>query len=271
MRVIVTRPLAQAGKWVEGLTAGGVEAVALPLLDIAPVADPSAVLGAWARINALDFVMFVSANAVLHFFALRPAGALWPRRLRAAANGPGTQAALNDAGLVPAQIVAPELGASQFDSEALWALIAQEPWLGRQVLVVRGEHGRDWLAHQWQEAGAQVAFVAAYRRLAPRWGPAQERLLTAALAAPSQHVWLFSSSQAIAHLLGHADHGALAQSRALATHPRIAQTAREAGFGQVHCVAPQMAAVLTQVLTQAQAQAQAETHAQAQAPGQPLP
>ena len=271
MRVIVTRPLAQAGKWVEGLTAGGVEAVALPLLDIAPVADPSAVLGAWARINALDFVMFVSANAVLHFFALRPAGALWPRRLRAAANGPGTQAALNDAGLVPAQIVAPELGASQFDSEALWALIAQEPWLGRQVLVVRGEHGRDWLAHQWQEAGAQVAFVAAYRRLAPRWGPAQERLLAAALAEPNQHLWHFSSSQAIAHLLGHAAPGAWAQSRALATHPRIAQTAREAGFGQVLCVAPQMAAVLTQVLTQAQAQAQAETHAQAQAPGQPLP
>ena len=255
MRVIVTRPLAQAGMWVEGLKAGGVEAVALPLLDIAPVADPSAVLGAWARINTLDFVMFVSANAVLHFFALRPAGALWPRRLRAAATGPGTQAALNDTGLAPAQIVAPDLGAAQFDSEALWARIAQEPWAGRQVLVARGERGRDWLAHQWQEAGAQVAFVAAYRRLAPRWGPAQERLLAAALAAPAQHLWLFSSSEAIVHLLAHAAPGAWAQSRALATHPRIAQTARKADFGQVHCVAPQLAAVLTQ----------------AQAPGQPLP
>ena len=255
MRVIVTRPWAQAGTWVEGLTAGGVEAVALPLLDIAPVADPSAVLGAWARINALDFVMFVSANAVLHFFALRPPGALWPSRLRAAATGPGTQAALCDAGLAPEQIVAQDFGAAQFDSEALWTRIAQEPWAGRQVLVVRGEHGRDWLAHQWQEAGAQVAFVAAYRRLAPRWGAAQERLLAAALAAPNQHLWLFSSSQAIAHLPGHAAPGAWAQSRALATHPRIAQTAREAGFAQVFCVAPQMAAVLSQ----------------AQAPDQALP
>ena len=43
--------------------------------------------------------------------------------------------------------------------EHLWSLLAAMPWRGRHVAVVRGEEGRDWLASQWQEAGADVRFV----------------------------------------------------------------------------------------------------------------
>jgi uroporphyrinogen-III synthase len=89
--VLVTRPAAQARAWVEALQAEGIGAAALPLIHIAPTADGRPVHAAWLSLPAQAFVMFVSANAVEQFFALRPAGAAWPgaaRRCHRAGNGP---------------------------------------------------------------------------------------------------------------------------------------------------------------------------------------
>lgn len=247
MHVIVTRPRDQAVPWVRDLRSRGIEADALPLIEIAPPADPAPVAAAWQRLDRLAIAMFVSANAVQHFFALRPAGAAWPAGLRAASTGPGTSGALQAAGLGAGQIVEPPREAGRFDSEALWARIADEPWAGREVLVVRGEEGRDWLSEQWRGRGAVVHFVAAYGRRPPRFDATGQALLQGALAAPRQHLWVFSSSEAVQHL-GHAVAGAdWSRSLALASHPRIAQAARELGFARVDEVAPDPAAVAAAV------------------------
>lgn len=235
MRVIVTRPRAQAEPFVQALQALGLDAVALPLIEIAPAPDPAAVRAAWAALPQASFVMFVSANAVAQFFALRPPGAAWPPGVRAGATGPGTSAALAAQGLPPTAICEP--GADgPFDSEGLWGRIADEPWAGRTVWVVRGEDGRDWLAERWRAAGAVVHFVAAYARQAPRPDAHGRALLAAALADPAAHRWHFSSSEAVAHLRGLAPQVDWSHAQALATHPRIAAAARAAGFGEVHAV-----------------------------------
>ena len=98
-RLIVTRPRAQALPWVKALREYGVDAVALPLIAIEPLADPAPLRAAWAALPRLDWVMFVSANAVERFFAERPAGAAWPQGLRAGSPGPGTRLALQAAGV----------------------------------------------------------------------------------------------------------------------------------------------------------------------------
>ena len=67
-RVVVTRPAAEASHWVAGLKSQGIEAVALPLIDIGPVADPKPVHEAWTRLGDYAAAMFVSANAVAQFF-----------------------------------------------------------------------------------------------------------------------------------------------------------------------------------------------------------
>lgn len=241
LRVIVTRPAAQATGWVHDLQAAGLDAVALPLIGIAPPQDLAAVRQAWQNLPGLALVMFVSANAVEQFFAARPEGLSWPPGLTAASTGPGTTAALQAAGV--GRVVAPLPDAPQFDSEALWALIGAWPWAGAAVLVVRGEEGRDWLAQQLQGAGAQVHFVSAYRRLPPQLDGPGQAVLDGALAQPGQHCWLFSSSEAVGHLQRLAPAAAWGASRALASHPRIAQAARDAGFGQVDLVPPGAAAV----------------------------
>jgi len=232
MRVIVTRPAAQGQAFVAALQALGVDAVGLPLIGIAPAPEPAAVQAAWQRLPALALAMFVSANAVNHFFDQRPPGSGWPAGTLAGSTGPGTTAALRAAG-VPAGCVVEPGPEGPFDTDTLWLQLAARPWAGRQVLVVRGEAGRDWLAERLRAAGAQVDFVAAYRRLAPAFDPAAAAVLAAALDHPREHCWHFSSSEAIAHLMAACPGTDWEPARALATHPRIAQAARQQGFGRV--------------------------------------
>ncbi|MED5617733.1 uroporphyrinogen-III synthase [Ideonella sp. BN130291] len=246
MRLIVTRPQPQADEWVAALHARGVQAEALPLIDIGPAADEAPVHQAWVQLSTMALAMFVSPNAVGRFFACRPAAATWPAQLWAGSTGPGTSAALLAAGVPPECVVQPDASAAQFDSEALWArLAALRSWQGARVLIVRGEGGRDWLAQTLAGQGAQVSCVQAYRRAAPQLDAAQQAVLARALADPAGHLWLFSSSEAIGHLLALAPAGTTwQQARALASHPRIAARARAAGFGRVRQVRPTMEAVL---------------------------
>ena len=241
MRVIVTRPAAQATGWVAALRQLGLDAAALPLIGILPPQDSAPVTAAWQSLPKLSLVMFVSANAVDHFFAGRPAGTPWPEALPAGSTGPGTSAALRAAGVL--RVEEPSADAVQFDSEALWARLAGQAWTGRRVLVVRGEEGRDWLAQTLTEHGAQVDFVAAYRRVPPTLDTAGRALLAQAWAAPARHLWLFSSSEAVAHLAALAPGVHWQAARAFASHPRIAEAARRAGFGQVDLVPPSPQAV----------------------------
>lgn len=235
MRVIVTRPAAQAQAWVRELRALGVDAEALPLICIEPAPDRQAVQQAWMHLDGAALVMFVSANAVLHFFEAQPAGVNWPQAIHAGATGPGTSAALRAAG-VPADRIVEPAASGPFDTETLWQQLRHWPWAGRRVLVVRGEGGRDWLATQLRQAGAELDFIAAYRRVPPVIASEKAALLQAALAEPAAHRWHFSSSEAIAHLLQARPGTDWSASSAWATHPRIADTARQAGFGQVALV-----------------------------------
>jgi len=243
LRVVVTRPAAQAAAWVQQLRGRGIDAEALPLIEIAPVDDSSSLVDAWHAIARHRLVVFVSANAVERFFAARPDGVAWPDDVAAGAPGPGTADALLRAGCPAAAVVSPAVEAAQFDSEALWERLRGRDWSGARVLVVRGDGGRDWLADRLTDAGAQVDTVGAYRRLAPDFTGAARDRLDAAIA-DGDAVWLFSSSEAIANLEQAAGPGRFRDARAVATHPRIAARARSCGFRVVVEAAPGLDAVI---------------------------
>lgn len=253
MHVIVTRPAREAQRWVQELQQRGMDALALPLIDIGPAPDESAVRQAWARLNGFDAVMFVSGNAADRFFALKPDSPLaWPAAAtRAWAPGPGTRAALMQAGVPADAIDAPGEQAAQFDSETLWAQVGSQLRAGQQVLVVRGGgatgqgSGRDWLATQLVERGVAVETVVAYCRQQPRWTPAQ--LQQAQDAAGDGSVWLFSSSEAIGHLRSLLPIQPWSRACAVATHPRIEQSARDAGFGVVCLSRPGLSDIVASI------------------------
>lgn len=243
LRVIVTRPERDARHWVAQLQQTGFAAEALPLIDIAPVSDDEnrqALRQVWEALADYAACLFVSGHAVEHFFRANPALQL-PPGLRCMAPGPGTVAALLVAGVPAAQIDAPAPDAGQFDSEALWQVIGRRDWRGRRVLIVRGHSpgaggvssGRDWITRQWQQAGAQVDFVGVYQRQAPQL--TQTQLERARAASVDGSVWLFSSSEALANLLGAEGMAGVdwRAARAVATHPRIEKAVYAAGWGVV--------------------------------------
>lgn len=153
----------------------------------------------------------------------------------------------------PGCIDAPPAGSAQFDSEALWQVVAPQLRPGDRVLIVRGAsgpaaeggNGRDWLGRQLAAAGVQVDFIAAYERAAPRLDEAALALARAAAADGS--VWLLSSSEAVGHLAAALPGQSWRAAHALATHPRIAQAARAAGFGRVDACRPTLADVAASI------------------------
>jgi uroporphyrinogen-III synthase len=266
-RVVVTRAAQDAAQWVEKLTRAGFQAEALPLIEIAATTNAADVHGlqaAWQNLERYAACMFVSGNAAEYFFksnrhypqSSRALAAtyliadanslLLPPSLRFLAPGPGTAAALVAQGVPAAQIDSPLPDALQFDSQALWDVVGLRDWQGKRVLLVRGHSAsvadlpgacasavqpRDWLTQKWQAAGSQVDVVTVYQRQAPRLSHAQTDLARAASIDGS--VWLFSSSEAVAHLrdapgLKGAD---WRNAVAIATHPRILDAVRAAGFG----------------------------------------
>lgn len=248
MRVVVTRPESEARRWVDDLRQGGFEVLEFPLMAIAPVTDPAGLQAAWRELAQARAAMFVSGNAVRHFFAQRPPGTQWPAGTRAWATGPGTRNALLGAGVPAEAIDAPAASAAQFDSETLWAQVASQVGTGDRVLIVRGgdadgtSAGRDWLADQVNAAGGRAERVVSYRRGPPQPGALQLQL--AVEAARPGHTWLFSSSQAVAHLRAMLPQQDWSQARAVTTHARIAQAARRAGFGVVCESRPALEAIL---------------------------
>ena len=270
MKVIVTRPRREADVWVKQLRGLQLDAVALPLIHIGEPKDASGVVQAWQNLHQYSALMFVSSNAVRYFYQSNEHlasvkydyGAI---KYRAWATGPGTREALLAASVPADAIDAPAADAKQFDSEALWSRVQSQVKAGDKVLIVRGSsvelqeaetvessesgvmNGRPWLADQLTAAGVQVDFVVSYQRRTPVFDAAEQALIAQASADGS--VWLLSSSEAVANLTSLTSARSLdwSQARALATHPRIAQAAREAGFGVVYESRPLLADVAASI------------------------
>ena len=263
-RLFVTRPTAEAEAWVDALLARGWPVQALPLIDIVEPRDRQTLEALHqARAHWLDWtaLMFVSPAAVHHFFAQAvPVSATPEPGARFWAPGPGTARVLAEAlqqhGVSPACIDAPPADAAQFDSEHLWPVVASQVRSGSRVLVVRGASvaapldaingaagsGRDWLIQRCLAQGATVDACVAYERHAPRWTPKLRAEAEAGTAAGA--LWLFSSSEALAHLSEGLPQADWSRATALCTHERIEASARAAGFAHVIGSRPALSDVL---------------------------
>lgn len=270
--VVVTRPAGQSRQLTEALQAAGLDVLSFPLLAIGPAADDGPLRAALARLPAFALVVFVSPNAIayaLDALALAQGGAaLWPESVPVAVVGPASVAALAERGIAaPRHRVISPAGANgsaadidpaetRFDSEALWAQLDVPSLAGREVLIVRGNGGRDWLGDKLREAGAIVLAVEAYRRTMPVPGSMQWQAVRDGLkpgAAPQ--AWLLTSSEAVRNLdqlardnLSPKEDAALREVQCIAPHARIAEQAAALGFTRVLLAAPGDEGLLTACL-----------------------
>ncbi|WP_293776518.1 uroporphyrinogen-III synthase [uncultured Oxalicibacterium sp.] len=235
--VVVTRPLAQAHELAARVTALGRQAVLFPLLDIQPLPDTTILHKALAELERYALVAFVSPNAIDAALAVRPD---WPFDVPLAVVGEGSRAALARHGLTAERctIYSPR-NLERTDSETLLEELDLAALRGREVLIVRGETGRELLGDTLRAAGVRVTPVAAYRRTAPEWTAERRQELRCLL--DSQNDWIVTSSEALRFLeqmvarLDDAQGVAkMQQQRLIVPHIRIADTARSLGFSHVH-------------------------------------
>ncbi|MES2027010.1 MAG: uroporphyrinogen-III synthase [Pseudomonadota bacterium] len=234
--VVITRPLAQADVLAQRVTALGREAVIFPLLEILPLDDPTSLQDALRDLDQYALIAFVSPNAIDAAFAAR---ADWPRHIPLAVVGEGSRAALASYGATEhnSTIISPT-DLDRTDSQTLLAELDLDALRGKQVLIVRGETGRELLGDALRAAGAQVTPVAAYRRVAPAFDNARRSELKRLLAC--QNDWIVTSSEGLRFLtemVAQLDEtGSVAkmqQQRIIVSHVRIAETAQLLGFSNI--------------------------------------
>ncbi|MHA6831784.1 fused uroporphyrinogen-III synthase HemD/membrane protein HemX [Ralstonia pseudosolanacearum] len=240
--VIVTRPRAQAPMLVAALERHGLRTLQFPLLDIAPTPNLDDLRAALADPSRYALVVFVSPNAVQQAFAAMPEGFRWPQDVPAAVVGPASAQALAAHGVAAPtyRVIRPDSHAddARQDSEALYARLDVATLSGREVLIVRGNGGREWLADRLREAGVAVRTVEAYRRSVPVPDAAAWAALREVLAG--RHAWTLTSSEAARNLdslarasLSAAEVEALHAAPCFAPHARIVEQAQSLGFRDV--------------------------------------
>jgi uroporphyrinogen III methyltransferase/synthase len=161
-RVLVTRSEEQAGSVSAALAGAGAQPVLVPLIRLAPAADPGPLDAALGRLAGYDALVFTSANAV-RFTAerARERGVRLADARAVFCVGPRTAAAAAAAGLA-----AQPLPAGGFDAEGVLAEVRRAlPPRGRRFLIPRSELARDVLPDGLRADGAHVDAVTAYRNL----------------------------------------------------------------------------------------------------------
>lgn len=160
MGVLVTRPSHQSGSLIQQIEALGARAIAFPSIEIVPVQPDLSKFD----LHQYQIIIFISVNAVENGLNYIKNVANFAE-LQICAIGKRTAQFLTDAGLQP--VIQPDSG---FNSEALLALdIFSADKIGhKNILIVRGEGGREFLADTLKSRGARVDYLEVYQRKMPQ-------------------------------------------------------------------------------------------------------
>ena len=244
--IVITRPMGQARQLSEALQASLLKSgigkeffpkiISLPLLTIVPKGDSGLAHEITEALQSADLVIFVSPNAIE--CTMRLLEQFWQdlseKPLPVGVMGGSSMTALKNHGIgiehKPTTVILPQSNA-QWDSEGLWAELQKLnwDWSLKQVIIFKGEGGRDWLAETLKHAGAKVEAFSVYARVpldlnSPVWSEVHEMDFAKSL-------WLLTSSEAVRYL-GQAKLP-LDLATAICSHHTIAGAAEQSGFGQV--------------------------------------
>lgn len=165
--VVVTRPREPAEAAARALEREGARAFVFPALAIEDIGPTPELEAALASLPAASLAIFVSANAVERGLSAARARGPWPAAVEVAAVGEATAEALRNSGF--AGVIPPS---GRHDSDALLDTPRLRAVRGENIIVFRGEGGRERLREELERRGARVAYAQCYRRVRPATDPA---------------------------------------------------------------------------------------------------
>ncbi|MGE8067467.1 uroporphyrinogen-III synthase [Pseudomonas sp. NPDC089569] len=241
-RLLLTRPADESAALGSLLAEQGIFSSSLPLLDIVPIPVSDRMREVIQDLDRYCAVIVVSKPAariaveLLDRFCPQAPGVRW------FSVGAATAQILEDRGL---DVSFPQGGD---DSEALLELAGLREAIARhdaQVLILRGEGGRELLAERLREQGASVDYLELYCRELPHYPPAA---LPGRIESERLNALVVSSGQGFEHLHQLAGDAwpQLARLPLFVPSPRVAELARAAGaLTVVDCRGASAAALLT--------------------------
>ena len=224
LRVLNTRPKAQAKATSEKLIKAGYIPIEYPLLTIE--ATPTDWLNTLPPRDKIQHAIFISPNAVHYFFEALP-NQPWPMHIITYAIGAGTKKALEQYGV--SHIICPEVS----DSEHLLELPSLQVVKAHHILLAKGHGGRDYIETHLKKRGAILTPLALYTRVLPTQNPKQT---TALFETNAFDIILITSETALNHLFilfGEEKRPWLLDKTCWTISPRLEAIARQAGFKHV--------------------------------------
>lgn len=220
LRIVVTRAAHQAEELARPLRARGAEVILLPLIGIAPPADPEPLRQAAAQANDYDWIVFTSANAIHAFTAeLQQPAATCTARI--ATVGTATRQAAEHEGF------AVSLTPETYVAEALVDAFKTENLSGKRMLIPSAAVRRDVVATELRKRGAQVDVVEAYRNVLPPEAATRAKQI---FQEPYPHWVTFASSSAIENLVHVIEPCVLRHIRIASIGPVTSNTVRQYGL-----------------------------------------
>lgn len=176
MKILITRPRAQADDFADKLRKAGFEPIFFPVIEIQPIENNVALERALEKLNSYEWAIFTSVNAVEVVFDRLPSPCPLPNGegkvtrqyespsphgrgvgVRVAAIGPKTAEALRKHGIKPDFIP------NEYVSEAIMSGLGdvQDKW----ILLPRAEIARNELPETISKAGGIVHEIVVYKTL----------------------------------------------------------------------------------------------------------
>ena len=219
--VVLTRPQADSERLSEALQNEGFQTRVMPIITIEAI--PTAEQAPAPTVSDDALCIFISANAVR--FGLPQLGSALARDsdLTVIAVGNKTRDTLAAEG-IQAQVPV------RADSEGLLAMPALSAPDSRDVVIVKGEGGRELLASELTGRGARVTEWACYRRCWPEVDVSGLIEISAGLIFQASSGEMVSR---LSELLAGGGQADLFQSSIIVPSDRVARLATEIGWGQV--------------------------------------
>jgi uroporphyrinogen-III synthase len=154
LRIVVTRAAHQAEELAKPLREQGATSILLPLIGIAPPADPEPLHQALAQLESYDWIIFTSTNAVRALTSKRT-------HARVATVGAATREFAEQLGWKV------EITPDNYVAESLVEAVGAHEIKGKRILIPSAAVTRDVVRTALAEHGALVDVVEAYRNVIP--------------------------------------------------------------------------------------------------------
>lgn len=155
LNILITRPEVQGRQLAQVLENEGYYCICQPFFSYQANADSESIQAQLAT-TVKPIVIFVSAAAV-EFAAKQHMIASW-NASHIIAVGQATSRALHACDIK--QVICPE----QHDSEGILTLAALQDVTGKDIVIVRGDGGRELIADTLKKRGAKVQYIESYQK-----------------------------------------------------------------------------------------------------------